>query len=143
MLRPGDAVVTDGTVSLLKRLLPMLRAAFPQTPVLVRLDGGFTTPEVFDFLEAEPGLDYTVAMGKNAMLLHSGIIHGAGVGPGIGPAGRLTWPTRRRGAGQVVLATAPCFDDRFEAVGLIHRINEGPASRSTGSASRSESAARR
>ena len=36
---------------------------------LVRLDGGFATPEVFDFLEAEPGLDYVVAMGRNAVLV--------------------------------------------------------------------------
>ena len=69
VLRPGNAAATDGAVSLLKRLLPMLRAAFPQAAVLVRLDGGFATPEVFDFLEAEPKLDYTVAMAKNAVLL--------------------------------------------------------------------------
>ena len=36
--------------------------------VLVRLDGGFATPEILDFLDAEPGLDYVVAMGKNAVL---------------------------------------------------------------------------
>ena len=35
---------------------------------LVRLDGGFATPEILDFLDAEPGLDYVVAMGKNAVL---------------------------------------------------------------------------
>ncbi len=54
--------------SLLCRLLPMLRAAFPATRFLVRLDGGFATPEILDFLDAEPGLDYVVAMGKNAVL---------------------------------------------------------------------------
>lgn len=69
MLRPGNAVAADGTVSLLRRLLPMLRAAFPRTEFLVRLDGGFATPEVFDFLEAEPGLDYVVATGRNAVLV--------------------------------------------------------------------------
>ena len=46
----------------------MLRAAFPSTRFLVRLDGGFATPEILDFLDAEPGLDYVVAMGKNAVL---------------------------------------------------------------------------
>ena len=35
---------------------------------LVRLDGGFATPEIFDFLDAEPRLDYVVAMAKNAVL---------------------------------------------------------------------------
>ena len=68
VLRPGKAVAADGTLSLLCRLLPMLRAAFPSAPFLVRLDGGFATPEILDFLDAEPGLDYVVAMGKNAVL---------------------------------------------------------------------------
>ena len=36
--RPGKAVAADGTLGLLCRLLPMLRAAFPSTPFLVRLD---------------------------------------------------------------------------------------------------------
>jgi hypothetical protein len=35
---------------------------------LVRLDGGFATPALFDFLDAEPGRDYVVAMGANAVL---------------------------------------------------------------------------
>ena len=53
---------------LLCRLLPLLRAAFPRARFLVRLDGGFATPEVFDFLDAEPRLDYVVAMAKNAVV---------------------------------------------------------------------------
>ena len=68
VLRPGNAVAADGTVGVLSRLLPMLRAAFPQVRFLVRLDGGFATPEIFNFLDAEPGLDYVVAMAKNAVL---------------------------------------------------------------------------
>ena len=53
VLRPGKAVAADGTLSLLCRLLPMLRAAFPATRFLVRLDGGFATPEILDFLDAD------------------------------------------------------------------------------------------
>ena len=68
VLRPGNAVAADGTVGLLCRLLPLLRSAFPRARFLVRLDGGFATPEIFDFLDAEPGLDYVVAMAKNAVL---------------------------------------------------------------------------
>ena len=49
-------------------MLPLLRAAFPRARFLVRLDGGFATPEIFDFLDAEPRLDYVVAMAKNAVL---------------------------------------------------------------------------
>ena len=69
VLRPGNAADRRRGREPAETALKMLRAAFPQTPVLVRLDGGFATPEVFDFLEAEPGLDYTVAMARNAVLL--------------------------------------------------------------------------
>ena len=69
VLRPGNAADRRRGREPAATALKMLRAAFPQTPVLVRLDGGFATPEVFDFLEAEPGLDYTVAMARNAVLL--------------------------------------------------------------------------
>ena len=68
VLRPGKAVAAEGTLGLLCRLLPLLRAAFPRARFLVRLDGGFATPEVFDFLDAEPRLDYVVAMAKNAVV---------------------------------------------------------------------------
>ena len=52
----------------MSRLLPLLRSAFPRAHFRVRLDGGFATPEVFDFLEAQSRLDYGVAMAKNAVL---------------------------------------------------------------------------
>ena len=51
-------------MGLLRRLLPLLRAAFPRARFLVRLDGGFATPELFDFLDAEPRLDYVVGDGE-------------------------------------------------------------------------------
>ena len=69
VLRPGNAVASDGTVAVLSRLLPLLRCAFPRARFLVRLDGGFATPEIFDFLDDYPRLDYVVAMAKNAVLL--------------------------------------------------------------------------
>ena len=66
--RPGNVPATRGAVGVLCRLLPLLRQAFPRARFLVRLDGGFATPEIFDFLDAEPRLDYVVAMAKNAVL---------------------------------------------------------------------------
>lgn len=68
ILRPGNAPATRGAVGLLKRVLPLLRLSFPKARFLVRLDGGFATPEIFDLLDAEPGLDYVVAMAENAVL---------------------------------------------------------------------------
>ena len=64
VLRPGNVPATRGAVGVLQRLLALLRLAFPQARFLVRLDGGFATPEIFDVLDAEPGLDYVVAMAK-------------------------------------------------------------------------------
>ena len=68
ILRPGNAPAMRGAIGTLCRLLAMLRVAFPRARFLVRLDGGFATPEMFDFLDAEPGLDYVVAMAENAVL---------------------------------------------------------------------------
>jgi len=69
VLRPGNAPATAGARGLLRRLLALLRLAFPQARFLVRLDGGYAAPEILDFLDAEPRLDYVVAMGKNAVLM--------------------------------------------------------------------------
>jgi hypothetical protein len=68
ILRPGNVGATRGARGLLRRLLDMLRIAFPHARFLVRLDGGFATPEIFDFLDAERGVDYVVAMAENAVL---------------------------------------------------------------------------
>ena len=68
ILRPGNAPATRGARGTLTRLLGLLRVRFPHARFLVRLDGGFATPDLFDFLDAESGLDYVVAMGENAVL---------------------------------------------------------------------------
>ena len=68
ILRPGNAPATRGARGTLIRLLDLLRQAFPKARFLVRLDGGFATPAILDRLDAEPRLDYVVAMGENAVL---------------------------------------------------------------------------
>src|SRR5437660_8347857 len=68
ILRPGNAPATRGARGTVIRLLDMLRIAFPRARFLVRLDGGFATPELFDLLDAEPRLDYVVALAENAVL---------------------------------------------------------------------------
>jgi len=68
VLRPGNAPATRGARPVLRRLLDLLREAFPKARFLVRLDGGFATPAIFDILDAEPRLDYVVAMAENAVL---------------------------------------------------------------------------
>jgi hypothetical protein len=68
VLRPGNSPAPRGAIGLLTRLLRRLRAAFPRAILRVRLDGGFASPEVLDFLEAE-GVEYVVAMASNARLV--------------------------------------------------------------------------
>ncbi len=67
VLRPGNAPASLGARGLLRRLLGKLRQAFPTATFLVRLDGGFASPKVFAFLEAQP-VEYVVAMASNARL---------------------------------------------------------------------------
>jgi hypothetical protein len=67
VLRSGTAPATQGALGILRRLVPLLRTAFPKARVRVRLDGGYACPEVFAFLE-EARLEYVVAIAKNAVL---------------------------------------------------------------------------
>ena len=68
VLRPGNATASVGAVGLLRRLVGMIRSYFPGVTIRVRLDGGFAHPAVLDFLDAQPHLEYVVAMAKNAVL---------------------------------------------------------------------------
>ncbi|HEX9705614.1 MAG TPA: IS1380 family transposase [Gemmatimonadales bacterium] len=68
VLRPGNAPATRGALPVLARMLEVLRLAFPGARFLVRLDGGFATPVLLDFLDAQSRLDYVVAMAENAVL---------------------------------------------------------------------------
>jgi len=68
VLRPGNSPAKRGAIGLLARLCRRLRAAFPGAILRVRLDGGFASPEVLDFLDAE-GVEYVVAMASNGRLV--------------------------------------------------------------------------
>ncbi len=68
VLRPGDARAALGFVPLLERLLPKIRSAFPKARIRIRLDGGFGTPEVLDFLDELAGVEYVVGLANWAPL---------------------------------------------------------------------------
>jgi hypothetical protein len=57
-----------GALGVLRRLLPMLRSAFPKARFLIRLDGGFVAPDIFEWLDTEPGVEYVVATAENPVL---------------------------------------------------------------------------
>ena len=67
VLRPGTAPASLGARGLLRRLIRQLREAFRSPTIRVRLDGGFATPTMFTFLEAQ-AVEYVVAMASNARL---------------------------------------------------------------------------
>jgi hypothetical protein len=68
VLRPGNVTAAVGAVALLRRLVGMIRLHLPGVRIRVRLDGGFAHPAVLAFLDAQPKLEYVVAMAKNAVL---------------------------------------------------------------------------
>ncbi len=68
VLRPGNAPGSAGAVGILRRLIERLREAFPKAKIRVRLDGGFAAPEVLDFLDCEPKVEYLVNFAANAVL---------------------------------------------------------------------------
>ncbi|MDI9611876.1 MAG: transposase [Acidobacteriota bacterium] len=45
-----------------------VRAAFPKTRIRVRLDGGFGTPDILDYLDEE-GVEYIVGYASNSVLV--------------------------------------------------------------------------
>jgi len=69
VLRPGNAPAARGAVGILSRLIERLRQTFPNTILRVRLDGGFASPEVLDFLDEQPDVEYVVNMASNAVLV--------------------------------------------------------------------------
>ena len=68
LLRPGNADAKKGCFGLLKRVLPKLRQAFPGAVIrTLRLDSGFSGPDLYEFMEAQE-CEYVVAMAKNSVL---------------------------------------------------------------------------
>lgn len=67
LLRPGNAPTAVGARALVGRLCALLRCAFPQARLRVRLDGGFANPALLDRLDAER-VEYVVGMAENSVL---------------------------------------------------------------------------
>jgi hypothetical protein len=68
VLRPGNAPGSAGAIGILRRLIGRVREAFPKARIRVRLDGGFASPEVLDFLDCQPKVEYLVNLAANAVL---------------------------------------------------------------------------
>src|SRR5258705_13030970 len=68
VLRRANATGSLGALGILRRLIARVSDAFPKAKLRVRLDGGFASPEVLDFLDCEPKVEYLVNMAANAIL---------------------------------------------------------------------------
>jgi hypothetical protein len=66
-LRAGNRHASYGAVSILKRIIPKLKEAFPKTEIIIRGDAGFAIPELYEYCEEE-GLKYVIGLIRNDVL---------------------------------------------------------------------------
>ena len=69
VLRPGKRPTGAENASLLKRVLRRLRAAWPETRIILRGDSHFANPEVMQLRQEDPALDFLFGVAKNPVLL--------------------------------------------------------------------------
>jgi Transposase DDE domain group 1 len=67
-LRPGTVHASCGAIDTLKAIIEPMRRAWPNLTILVRGDGGFAVPAVYEFCEAE-GLLYAFGYSTNSALV--------------------------------------------------------------------------
>lgn len=68
VLRPGNVTAAVGAIGILRRLIQLIHSSFPQARIRVRLDSGFAHPQLLQFLDTQPGIEYVVAMPSNQVL---------------------------------------------------------------------------
>jgi Transposase DDE domain group 1 len=67
VLRPGTVHASRGVVAVLKRLVRLIRAHWPQVQIELRADSGFAVPALYEWCEAE-GIGYTLGLATNPRL---------------------------------------------------------------------------
>jgi hypothetical protein len=68
VLRSGIAHASKGSVAILKRIVRLLRATWPEVTIAIRADAGFASPAVYDYCEQEE-IEMTIALVTNARLV--------------------------------------------------------------------------
>jgi hypothetical protein len=66
-LRTADHDASDGSIEELARIVPVIRARWPQTQIRIRGDSGFCREEIMAWCEAQ-GVDYVLGLAKNKRL---------------------------------------------------------------------------
>jgi hypothetical protein len=67
VLRAGNASAGRGAVAVIKRIVERLRVAWPEVRIVLRADGGFAKPEVYDWCEAAD-VRYLIGLPINSRL---------------------------------------------------------------------------
>jgi hypothetical protein len=67
LLRPGDAHASRGVLSVLRVLVPLLRARWPGVQIELRADSGCAVPALYAYCERE-GITYTIGLIPNSRL---------------------------------------------------------------------------
>ncbi|MEW6053617.1 MAG: IS1380 family transposase [Nitrospirota bacterium] len=67
VLRPGNKHASYGAVSILKRIIPKLKEAFPKAEIVIRGDAGFAIPDLYEYCESEK-LKYVIGLIRNDVL---------------------------------------------------------------------------
>lgn len=67
-LRTADRDAADGSIEELDRIILRLRAAWPETRIIVRADSGFCRDEIMSYCEAEGYVEYVLGLAGNARL---------------------------------------------------------------------------
>jgi hypothetical protein len=68
VLRPGKRPTGAENAMILKRVLTRIRERFPDTQILVRGDGHFSTPELMALIDAMPHTDFIFGLPSNAVI---------------------------------------------------------------------------
>ncbi len=68
VLRPGKRPTGAENAMILKRVLTRIRERFPDTQILVRGDGHFSTPELMAMIDAMPHTDFIFGLPSNAVI---------------------------------------------------------------------------
>ena len=67
VLRPGDKGAQYAVIPMMKRLVPLMRKAFPEAKIRFRADANFSGPDLLKYLEKEQ-LGYFIGIGANSVL---------------------------------------------------------------------------
>lgn len=137
LLRPGNAPAKAGGLGVLKRLVAHLRAAFPGAALRVRLDAGFSGPEILNYCHAQK-LEFVIAMPGNSIVARQAepfLVRAMEKAMGSGKSERVyteaayrakSWRQEERVVIKAEVVCAPHGDLKCNARYLITNLRQSP-----------------